>query len=414
MPNASVILINPPDTVVQDTQWDEPLGLMYLAAVLEKFGFPVKIIDLNFHNDYSVLDNLDAEWVGIYCSSSLLKSTKDVNEYVIEHNPLVKTMVGGPHATVMPQDFIDDFDKIIVGEGEIAIMAAITNSPQIVSRPQIENLDWIPFPARHLLPIKEYHRRVGGEPSVGIMTSRGCPGRCAFCSKVWNKTTRFRSARNVLMEIKECIDNYDIHAFSIRDDTFTLNRPRLYNLLDGFAKLDVTWRCLTRVDQINKGILEKMEDSGCVEIVYGLESGNQEILNNLGKGTTVKQNLDAIRMTKEAGIKAKGAVIVGNPGETWGTVKDTVKMLEDCMPDQAILSTFTPYPGSDAWDDPDKFKMKILTRDVSKYMVVGDDMSGNVVIETEKMSAQDIAHAHDFMLNRFRDLGLINQVQEKK
>jgi len=150
-----------------------------------------------------------------------------------------------------------------------------------------------------------------------------------------------------------------------------------------------------------------MRDAGCVQIVYGLESGNQQILNNLGKGTTVEQNFEAIRLTKEARIEAKAAVIVGNPGETWETVQDTVDMVEAVMPDEAILCIFTPYPGSPVWEDPEAFGMKILTRDVTKYAAVGPDMTGNVVIETAEMSAQDITDAHRMALKRFRELGLV-------
>ncbi|GAH69502.1 unnamed protein product [marine sediment metagenome] len=158
---------------------------------------------------------------------------------------------------------------------------------------------------------------------------------------------------------------------------------------------------------MDKEILEAMRDAGCVQIVYGLESGNQRILDNLCKGTTVDQNFEAIRLTMEAGIKAKAAVIVGSPGETWETVQDTVNMIEAIMPDEAILCIFTPYPGSAVWDDPDAFGMKILTRDVSEYAAVGPSMTGNVVIETESMSAQDITSAHQMVLKRFRELGLI-------
>jgi anaerobic magnesium-protoporphyrin IX monomethyl ester cyclase len=401
-----VCLINPRDPICEDTQWDEPLGLLYLAATLEKFKIPVEVIDLNFH-DLNILDKSNANWFGIYCSSSLLNSVLELNHYIKERHPGAKTMVGGPHATCMPQDFIKDFDKIIIGEGEMAILSAFTSTSQVITCLPIENLDRIPYPARHLIPIKEYHRRIAGQSSVGLMTSRGCPSSCAFCSKVWGKTVRFRSAKNVIGEVKECIEKYNIHAFNIRDDTFTLNRVRFLDMMDEFKNLNISWRCLTRVDQVDRDILNYMKKSGCAQIVYGLESGNQNILNNLGKGTTVKQNLEAIKLTKEVGIEAKAAVIVGNPGETWDTVKDTVNMIEDSMPDSVILCTFTPYPGSPVWNKPDKFKMKILTRDVSKYMVVGENMRGKVVIETEKMSARDIADAHEFMLNRFKELKLI-------
>ncbi len=404
-----IVLINPPDPVVADACWDEPLGLLYLGAVLEEYGVEAEVVDLNFYDDLTVLENSDAEFYGVYCSSPLIKSALAVNSFLKEKHPDAIRMVGGPHATCVPGDLVEHFDKVIIGEGEKAIIEILEGKfvGKLAQSPPIEDLDTIPYPARHLIPIKEYHRRVNGLHSTGIITARGCPASCAFCSKVWGKTVRFRSPENIIGEVKECIDRYDIHAFSIRDDTFTLNRKRLFEILDGFKKLDIFWRCLTRVDQVDKETLGAMRDAGCVQIVYGLESGNQQILDNLGKGTTVEQNFEAIRLTKEAGIRAKAAVIVGSPEETWETVQDTVDMMEAIMPDEAILCIFTPYPGSRVWADPDAFGMKILTRDVSEYAAVGPDMTGNVVIETEEMNAQDIAEAHRMALTRFRELGLV-------
>ena len=404
----TVCLINPPDPVVEDACWDEPLGLLYLGAVLEENGVEAEVVDLNFHNDFKILENMDADFYGLYCSSPLIKSALAVNSFLKETHPDAVRIVGGPHATCVPDDLVEHFDKVIVGEGERAILTALKDrSPKIISKIPIQDLDSIPYPARHLIPIKEYHRRVGGLPSIGLITARGCPASCAFCSKVWGKTVRFRSAKNIIGEVEECIEQYNISALSIRDDTFTLNRKRLFEILNGFETLDVTWRCLTRVDQVDKKTLEAMRDAGCVQIVYGLESGNQQILDNLGKGTTVEQNFEAIKLTKEAGIEAKAAVIVGNPGETWETVQNTVDMVEKIMPDEAILCIFTPYPGSPVWEDPEAFGMKILTRDVTEYAAVGPDMTGNVVVETAEMSAQDITDAHRMALKRFRELGLV-------
>ena len=410
-----VCLINPPDPVVEDACWDEPLGLLYLGAVLEENGVEAEVVDLNFYDDLKVIENSDADFYGLYCSSPLIKSALTVNSFLKDKHPEAIRMVGGPHATCFPSDFVEHFDKVIIGEGEKAIIEVLEGKfvGKLAQSPTIEDLDTIPYPARHLIPIKEYHRRVNGLHSTGIITTRGCPHSCAFCSKVWGKNVRFRSAKNIIGEVEECIDRYDIHAFSIRDDTFTLNRKRLFEILEGFKKLDVYWRCLTRVDQVDKEILTAMDDAGCVQIVYGLESGNQQILDNLGKGTTVEQNFEAIRLTKEAGIEAKAAVIVGSPGETWETVQDTIDMVEEIMPDEAILCIFTPYPGSPVWDDPDAFGMKILTRDVSEYAAVGPNMTGNVVIETESMSAQDITDAHRMALNRFRELRLVPSPRRK-
>jgi len=402
-----VCLINPPDTVVEDACWDEPLGLLYLAAVLEEEGVDVEVVDLNFHPT-DVLRDHEADAYGVYCSSSLFSSACRVSDFLKETFPNALRIGGGPHATCLPESLAPFFNRVIVGEGERAILKALEpRSPKTISCSYIEDLDTIPFPARHLISTYDYHRRVGGLPSVGLITARGCPHHCAFCSEGWGGFVRFRSAGNVIAEVEDCIDRFGVRAFSIRDDTFTLNRERLLEMLSGFEELDVVWRCLTRVDQVDEGILGAMKDAGCKQIVYGIESGNQRILNNLEKGTTVKQNAEAIRLTMEAGIQTKTAVIVGSPGETWETVNDTISFIEENPPDEAIVCVFTPYPGSPVWRDPAHFKMRILTRDVSRYAAVGPEMRGNVVVETEAMSSTEIADARDIMLTRFRELGLV-------
>lgn len=405
----NVCLINPSDTVVEDPAWDEPLGLLYLGAVLECAGVKVTIVDLNFHKDLKVLGRCEADVYGVYCSSSLLQSCLEVNNFLKTLRPKALRIVGGPHATCMPYEMSQYFDKVVVGEGEKAVIEILKGKwiGKLVHCPPIENLDTIPFPARNLIPIRKYHRRIAGEVSTGLITARGCPFNCAFCSKVWGKKVRFRSAENIIGEVKDCIIKYDIRAFSIRDDTFTLNRKRLFKILRGFQKLNVRWRCLTRTDQVDETVLKNMKKAGCVQIVYGIESGNQQILNNLRKGTTVEQNAKAIRLTKKAGIHVKAAVIVGSPGETWKTARETVEFIENNLPDEGIVCIFTPYPSSPIWTNPEKFKMKILTRDLSKYAAVGPRMKGNVVVETEEMNSQDIDEAHSMVLKRFRQLGLV-------
>ena len=409
-----VCLINPPDLVVEDPLWDEPLGLLYLGAVLEKEGVSVEVVDLNFHKDWSKeLSKHDADVHGIYCASSLLSSTLKVRDFLKTNFPHSKLIVGGPHATCMPESLVPYFDVVVKGEGEQTILDVVKdyqhtrNLPSIYVGRTVENLDSLPLPARHLVPIQKYHRKVGGEHSIGVMSARGCPMSCVFCSKVWGKTVRFRSAENVLAEIKEAIDKYGIKGISFRDDTFTLNKPRLLKILHGLQRLDVKWRCITRVDQVDENTLIAMKNGGCKEIVYGIESGSNKILGNLQKGTTVEQNAKAIELTKKVGIPCKAAVIVGSPGETWETVNETIKFIEEHTPDKGILCVFTPYPGSAAWEDPDRFHIKILTRDVTKYEVVGPGMQGNVVVETEEMTAQDIAEAHDMVLARFKELGIV-------
>lgn len=405
----NVCLINPPDTMDEDPLWDEPLGLLYLGKVLELKGIKVEVLDMNFYDDLNILKNHKADVYGIYCSTSLIKSALEVNQYLKKQYPSSLRIVGGPHPTCLPHEMTEYFDKVVVGEGENAIIKALEkDSEKIISCPPIEDLDKIHFPARHLIPIHKYHRTISGLKSTSLITSRGCPNRCAFCcKKARGKNVRFRSAENVLSEVEECINLYDIRAFNIRDDIFTRNRKRLFKILDGFKKHGVLWRCLTRVDLVDKEILLAMKEAGCVQVVYGIESGSQTILDNLQKDTTVEQNARAINMSVKAGIKTKASIIVGSPGETWDTINESIDFIEKNLPDEGIVCVFTPYPGSPVWDNPEHFGIKILTRDFSKYLIVGEGMRGNVVVETKDMSASDIAEARDLVLSRFRDFGIL-------
>jgi len=159
------------------------------------------------------------------------------------------------------------------------------------------------------------------------------------------------------------------------------------------------------VNTVNDEILGIMKNSGCKEIIYGLESGSQIILNNLHKGTTVKQNIQAMKLTKKMGIQTKAGIIVGSPGETWETVEETKKMLRECPPDYWNVSVFTPYPGCDVANNPDKYKVKILTRNIEDYAMVSKNLRGNVVMETEQMKKADIEQARDSLIDLLTELG---------
>ena len=169
-----------------------------------------------------------------------------------------------------------------------------------------------------------------------------------------------------------------------------------------FSKLGIVWRCLTRADSVDREILMAMRDSGCKEIIIGMESGSQKILDLLRKGVTVEQNLKAMKLIKEF-MQLKVSVIVGSPGESWETINETKELLKQCKPDLWQVSTFTPLPGSDAWNHPEKFGLKILTRDLNQYQMVGKDR-GVVVVETEEMTKAEIERATEDMTTFLKEL----------
>ncbi len=402
-----ICFIEPPILFLKD-KLDPPFPLMYLAAIAESRGWNAQIIHME-----TLQDKLpDADIYAVTSTSPQWPTTLELSDRLSYEFPDKLKICGGAHISACPDDFYDSsFDSAIIGEGEIALTMILEHPhPYIYDRTlikgePIKDLDTIPFPARHLIDYSKYNRGImlGKEklsPAVSIITSRGCPYRCIFCSShcVFGRRVRFRSIENVVAEIKSVIDTLGYRGFNFHDDTFCVNRKRTLKMCEEFSKLDIVWRCLTRADTVDRELLRIMRDSGCREVIIGMESGSDKILKSLRKGTTVEQNLRAMKMVKEF-MQLKVGIIVGSPGETWDTVRDTIKVLKECPPDYWNVSTFMPLPGSDVWNNPGNFGLKILTKDLNQYRMIEKDLKGNVVVETEEMSKEDIEKARDLLIN---------------
>lgn len=410
-----ICLVEPPYGWFAE-QLDPPFSLMYLAAVAEKLGWQASIIDMQ--NLETPLP--DADIYAVTATSPQWATTLKLAERLAKEHPYSLKIVGGNHVSAAPLDAeASKFDLAVMGEGEKALEVILSNprkwknkQTQFMRGEPVQNLDSIPFPARHLIDWSQYKRGIFWgkqllEPAVGIIQSRGCYQKCIFCGShaVFGHRIRFRSVSNVVAEMKQVIHQMNYHGFNFHDDNFCVNRNRSIELCKEFKRLDVVWRCLTRVNTVNDEILVAMRDSGCKEIIYGVESGSQKILDILHKCTTVKQNLEAMKLTKKNGIQVKAGIIVGSPGETWETVEETKKLLRECPPDYWNVSVFTPYPGTEIWSNPEKFGVKILTRDITKFAMVGKQFKGNVVMETEQMKKVDIEQARNELIDLCLSLG---------
>ncbi len=407
-----ICFVEPPIGFLRD-QLDPPFPLMYLAAVAENQGWNAEIIHME-----TLQDKLpEADIYAVTSASPQWPTTLKLSERLADEFPDKWKICGGSHISASPDDVYNSkFDSIVAGEGEIVLERILKNPDilhdnKIIKGEPVKDLDTILFPARHLINWSKYKRGImqGNKmlsPAVSIIASRGCPYRCIFCSShcVFGRRVRFRSVDNVVSEIKHVINTLGYRGFNFHDDTFCVNRPRILNMCKEFSKLDIVWRCLTRADTVDRELLKTMRDSGCREVIIGMESGSQKILNILRKGTTVELNLKAMKMVKEF-MQLKVGVIVGSPGETWETVRETEKLLKECPPDFWNVSTFMPLPGSDAWISPEKFGLKILTRDLNQYHMIGKDLKGNVVVETEEMSKTDIEQARDELIDILETMG---------
>jgi radical SAM superfamily enzyme YgiQ (UPF0313 family) len=402
-----VLLINPGWMIRSGNIWKKiegsmpPLGLAYVASYLEKNSIKVRIIDIHAEKlpAVSLLDTVvnNPAYIGITATTMTVVSALETAAVCRIKFPGAKIVFGGVHPTIMPEDVLKspDVDFVIRGEGERPFLELIQGKslPEIpglsykmdgayVHNPEgalIENLDTLPFPAYHLLPVKNYIPTLGSYkrlPAISLITSRGCPGKCTFClGSYLGGKVRIHSTQYIIAEIKTLIKDYGIKEISFYDDTFTAfkNKVRDFCNIIINEKIDITWPCFARVDFVDEDILKLMKKAGCHQIMYGIESGNDEILKNIKKRTSLKRAVEVVAMTKKAGIECRATFMLGNPGETQQTMEETLAFAKKLDPDIALFNITTPYPGTEiyAWADSNGY---LKTKDWSKY-----DLSNSVM-----------------------------------
>jgi radical SAM superfamily enzyme YgiQ (UPF0313 family) len=375
-----------------------PLGLAYIASVLRQ-SHEVKIIDSNILN-YTIGDveeelrSFNPDVVGITSVTPSIYEAYKVAETAKKVREDCKVVLGGPHATFMPRQSMEEceyIDIIVRGEGEETTGELIENiekgaplnevkgitfreKNEIIDtepRPFIKNIDNIPFPSRDLLPMHLY--KFNGVKYTTMLTSRGCPFKCSFCSssRLFGGYWRGRSPENVLEEMKTVYEEYGIRNIEFMDDTFTLNQERAEKICDEIIKQgwDISWGASSRVDTLSKRLVEKMKKAGCWILFLGIESGSQKILDAIGKRITLEQVKKAVKILKDAGIQVLGSFIIGFLQDTKETIKETIKFAKSLNLDYAEFSILTPYPGTPIFDYAKKNNM-LLTENWSKYTAI--------------------------------------------
>jgi len=394
-----IVLINPPSSFLIDQKVFPPLSILYLAAVLRENGYNTEAIDLGFYEDWEKrLEEIRADFIGLTSTTPQALNLEKIYKTLRKNNSEAFFVIGGNHATAFPEKFIEmGFDSVIVGEGENAILELANKliegkkPEKIIKKPFIEDIDAIPFPARDLIPIKDYEFLIGGKNATTVMTSRGCPFRCTFCSNnVWGKTVRQRSSKNVIEEVKELKEKYGFKRIMFFDDTFIINRKRVFEICDGLKEIGIKWRCFIRSNLVDNEMLKKMKDSGCVEVGVGIESGSQKILDIIKKDTTVEMNSNVIKMCKKIGLIAKAFIMLGLPGETHETLEETKKWILKTKPDKYDLTIYMPYAQSEIWDYPEKFDIKFDKDKVKYSWYKGKKGDLHCYVSTSELNPEDI------------------------
>lgn len=395
-----VDLIRVPDPNSIDDLLDEPLGLMYLASALRESGEQARITDLaGCRYDGWKNEIKEADLYGIQLYTSTVHIGVEVAKFIKKKYRAKPVICGGAHPSALPGSAeLEIFDKIVVGEGEQAIQKCVNSYkkgksiPRIIKNDFIQPLDSIPFPARDMVDMTRFHRMIGGRRCFGIISSRGCGYKCAFCDQtVFGNKIRFRSISNVISEIKRIMSRYAVRHFEFYDDIFAANKTRLIEFKDKVRDLNIVYRCNARTDALSPEAYGILKESGCKVICFGIESGSQKMLDLMNKKTKVEKNLRAIKAAQESGITVIGYFMLGFPGETKETIGETLDFIKKSNIDQAQFYTFIPLPGCDVYKFPDKYGAKIISRDFSDYYLVsGNNGQGGRVVNTPFLSAEQI------------------------
>lgn len=397
-----------------------PVYLAYVVAVLEKAGIEVEFIDAVVE-EMSISDFADAaaktnpDMVVIECSTPSIKYDLLTAKSLKERMSDVFTVLIGSHPTFFHREIMRDnpqVDAICKGEFDLIVRdlaVAFSNGHKLdkvkgityrdgqgvqenEDRPLIKNVDELPFPARHIVK-SEYYRQgtFTGKRCTTMVSSRGCPHRCTYC--LWPKTLygnrfRARSAENVVAEIEQVVKDFHIDEIYFDDDSLALNRARILRIcqLINQKGIEVKWIPQCRVDSMDDEVVGAMKKAGCHYIRFGVESGSQKMLDIMKKGTTLAQIERAFDLCRKVGIRTQAFFLLGIPGETSQTIRETIEFAKKLRPDSAQFAVVVPHPGTELYEI-------CKSKGWLQYESWEDFSAGNCLIETEKLSRKDVERA---------------------
>jgi radical SAM superfamily enzyme YgiQ (UPF0313 family) len=424
-----------------------PLGLAYVAGALEKAGFQVEMLD-NYLLEKSIDDikqtvrRLNPEVVGITCSSASYQRCVETARAVKEALPSCRVVVGGWHPSYVPESMLQhpEIDYAVMGEGERAMtelaahitkgederaVAAIASvaykhEGKVAKNPQkfIGDLDQLPFPARHLLPMQLYDREIPylkAKPVDTMNIARGCPFNCAYCEtrRLWGLGCRAFSPSRVVDEINHLATNYGTKGIYFLGDNFTINKKRTTELCELIkeSKIDIEWVCDTRADMISRDLLSTMKEAGLRTIWFGVESGSPRILEKINKGITLEQTVQAFKLCREVGLQIACSFILGIPGETADDMEATFKFAKKLDPDWCQFNVFVAVPGSDLYDE---VMQKHLYDRVEGFLayVKTEDFNYESLLEVQRRFQTDCDLSPKRILRKIRREGFLTVLKK--
>ena len=423
-----VMLINPPVSFdMFYGSWDlsdvksssPPIGILSLAAVIRKYGYEVNVLDahaegLTIDQIVKEVDSFRPQVVGLTAMTVMISASAEIAKAVKKYNKSITTIIGGVHVTAEPIETLKrypQFDYAVVGEGEIVLTEFLEKVRKQAETHSIHSLVWrgngdinvnqrraffksldeFPMPAFDLVPnlFNHYRLSIFGTKkfrSVGLVTSRGCSGKCHFCDLgVVGRGFRYHTAEYLIQLMKDLNSKYNVSDFLFYDDLFVGSRPRLKAICETIIneKLPFTWSCCARADFLHPDMMDLMKKAGCWMIEVGIESGCQRLIDSMRKNVTKERIAECVNSIGKAGIISKGNFIFALPGETHDSILETIDFACSLTLNYAQHTFMTPLPGSEAyemagkygefnnsWDEMNTFKINYLPDGLTRDQLI--------------------------------------------
>ena len=417
-----------------------PLGLAYIASILEKDGHKVKILDgsvnqVSFNSLPWKLKTFNPDIVGLTTQTPTFNSALKCAEIVKNYNSKIVTVFGGPHPSALPEETVthENVDYVVFGEGEETTLELVNEL--VKANPDIKkvkglyfkekgeikntgerkrlNLDNIPFPAWHLLDLNRYtatavyYKR---KPFFSLIGGRGCPYECTFCdcAKVFKKRVTMRSANNIEKEIIYLKEKYGAKEITFWDDTFTLNKKWVLEVCEVLEKLNIYWSVWARADIIDEEIIRKMAKAGCWLVSFGMESGNQKILSEVKKNIPLKQSKKAVQLCHKYNIEVRTTWILGLPRDCWRTINQTINFAIEIDTDYAQFHFLTVYPNTELWDTWRDYGILYLNNWDTFTMwyptFIPFDLTRNDLFKAQELAYKRFYLRFDYWINRLKKI----------
>ncbi len=416
-----------------------PLGYAYLTAALKKSGHRVRIADTRIDN-HSPLDEIrifKPRLIGLTSMTYGFNIVNDLAKLIKQEDAHLPIVVGGIHPTLCSKEILEtgNFDFVVKGEGEITLPdlcraleekssiddvlgIAFRRDGKIIineERQPIGNLDSLPFPDYSELNLSRYWG------TFAVMTSRGCPYSCIYCStkKVFGSKFRARSAENVVSEIEMLINKYGAHKFQFSDDNFSFDAERAYRICELIVErgLNIKWNVSQgiRADNVTYELASKMKEAGCTIVGIGVESADDRIMKSLKRGTNLRRVTRAIEESKKAGLAVKAFFLIGCPGETFANTARNIDYFKKMNIDAPRCSILTPYPGTELWEwvKENKLMSKDFIPEIHAAPAIVGDLKNPIPFETKEFPKEDRIKAYNLFLGEM-EKQLIGKWIEKK